>query len=286
VRELAAAGHEVTGLVRSAEKAAEVERLGPRAVLGDIKDPGSYREAAADQDAIVHTAFESSAEGVDADRKAVGTLIAAALAGKVQVLVYTSGIWVLGETGDTPAFEGATTDHPAALVAWRPAHEKMVLAAANDFLATAVVRPGMVYGGAGGLIGSYFESAEKRGASQYLGNGRNRIPMIHVEDLGRYYKAVVERRGRGVFHAVDGNAVQLADVARAASEAAGQGGATRSLPLDEARQKMGPIVDALTLDQVIESARNVELGWRPLHESFLGEAVAAYREWQAARAGG
>jgi nucleoside-diphosphate-sugar epimerase len=286
VRELSAAGHEVTGLVRNAEKAAIVERLGARAVLGDIKDPGSYREAAADQDALVHTAFEYSAEGVDADRKAVGTLIAAALAGKVQVLVYTSGIWVLGETGDTPAFEGATTDHPAALVAWRPAHEKMVLAAANDFLATAVVRPGMVYGGAGGLIGSYFESAEKRGASQYIGNGRNRIPMIHVEDLGRYYKAVVEHRGRGVFHAVDGNAVQLADVARAASEAAGQGGATRSLPLDEARQKMGPIVDALTLDQVIESGRNVELGWRPLHESFLGEAEAAYREWQAARAGG
>jgi len=286
VRELVAAGHEVTGLVRSAEKAAALAKLGGRGVIGDIKDPGSYREIASDQDALLHTAFEYSAETVEADRKAVGTLIAAAVGGvgsKVQVLVYTSGIWVLGTTGDTPTFEDATTEHPAALVAWRPAHEKMVLAAANDHLATAVVRPGMVYGGRGGSIGSYFESAEKHGASQYLGNGRNRIPLIHVEDLARFYRAVVEHRGRGIFHAVDGNAVQLADVAQAASEAAGKGGETRSLPLDEARQKMGSIVDALILDQVIESGRNVEIGWRPLHESFLASAPAAYAEWKAAR---
>jgi nucleoside-diphosphate-sugar epimerase len=282
-RELVAAGHEVTGLVRSEEKAAVLAQLGARGVVGDIKNPGSYREIATDQDALLHTAFEYSAEAVDADRKAVGTLIAAAVGGKVQVLVYTSGIWVLGTTGDTPTFENATTEHPAALVAWRPAHEKMVIAAANDHLATAVVRPGMVYGGKGGIIGSYFESAEKHGASQYLGNGRNRIPMIHVEDLARFYKVVVEHRGRGIFHAVDGNAVQLADVARAASEAAGKGGETRSLPLDEARQRMGPVVDALILDQVIESGRNVEIGWRPLHESFLADAPAAYAEWKAAR---
>ncbi len=63
-----------------------------------------------------------------------------------------------------------------------------------------------------------------------------------------------------------------------------KGGETRSLPLDEARQKMGPIADALILDQVIESGRNVEIGWRPLHESFLAAAPAAYAEWKAARA--
>ena len=280
VRELVAAGHEVTGLVRNEEKAAVLAKLGGRGVVGDIKDPGSYREIATDQDALIHTAFEYSAGTVDADRKAVGTLIAAAVGGTAQVLVYTSGIWVLGTTGDTPTFENATTEHPAAIVAWRPAHEKMVLAAANDHLATAVVRPGMVYGGHGGIIGSYFDSAEKQGASQYLGNGRNRIPLIHVEDLARFYRAVVEHRGRGVFHAVDGNAVQLADVARAASK----GGETRSLPLDEARQKMGPIVDALILDQIIESGRNVEIGWQPHHESFLASASAAYGEWKASRA--
>jgi nucleoside-diphosphate-sugar epimerase len=284
VGELVEAGHEVTGLVRSAEKAAVLEKLRARAVVGDIKEPGSYREIAADQDALVHTAFEYSAETVEADRAALGTLLAAALAGKVQSLVYTSGIWVLGTTGDTPTFEDATTEHPAAVVAWRPAHEKMVLVAESSRLATAVVRPGMVYGGSGGIIGSYFESAEKQGAARYIGNGRNRLPMIHVEDLARFYRAVLEHRRRGIFHAVDGNAVQLGDVARAASKAAGKEGATHSVPVEEARQKMGALVDALILDQVIESRRNVEIGWRPLHENFLGEAGKAYQEWQAGKA--
>jgi nucleoside-diphosphate-sugar epimerase len=285
VRELVTAGHEVTGLVRNEEKAEVLKGLGGQAAIGNLKEPGTYREIATDHDALIHTAFEYSAETVDTDRKAIGTLIAAAVgAAKVQVLVYTSGIWVLGTTGDTPTFENATTEHPAAVVAWRPAHEKMVLAAANDHLATAVVRPGMVYGGRGGIIGSYFDSAEKHGASQYLGNGRNRIPLIHVDDLARFYRAVVEHRGRGIFHAVDGNAIQLADVARAASEAAGKDGETRSLPLDEARRKMGPIVDALILDQVIESGRNVEIGWQPRHESFLASAATAYGEWKASRA--
>ncbi|HTQ79792.1 MAG TPA: NAD-dependent epimerase/dehydratase family protein [Thermoanaerobaculia bacterium] len=284
VGELAAAGHEVTGLVRDEEKARRLAALGAQGAVGNLREPGSYRDLAAGQDALIHTAFEPSAEGVQADRTAIGTLLAAALAGRVRTLVYTSGIWVLGTTGDTPTFEDATTEHPAAIVAWRPAHEKMVLVAESSQLATAVVRPGVVYGGRGGLIGSYFRSAEKHGAAEYIGNGRNRLPMIHVEDLARFYRAVVEQRGRGIFHAVDGNAVQLADVAQAASEAAGQGGAVRSIPVAEARAKMGPVVDALILDQVIASRRNLEIGWRPLHENFLGEADRAYAEWKAASA--
>ena len=98
----------------------------------------------------VHTITYRSTDAVgnvEADRTAIGTLLAAALAGQAQSLVYTSGIWVLGTTGDTPTFEDATTEHPAAVVAWRPAHEKMILAAASPHLATAVIRPGMVYGG-------------------------------------------------------------------------------------------------------------------------------------------
>lgn len=282
VRELLAAGHRVTGLVRSPEKAAEVEALGARAVVGDLKDPAGWRDEAARHEALVHTAFESSREGVAADRAAVEGLIAAARQGSgPRSLVYTSGIWVLGNTGDTPAFEDAPTDRPAPLVAWRVGHERLVLDAADDRVATAVVRPGMVYGGSGGFSAPYFTSAEKGGASQHVGDGTNRVPFIHVEDLARFYRAVVERRGRGVFHAVDGRDVPLAEVARAASLAAGAGGAIRSLPLDEARTKMGPTADALALDQVVRSRRAAELGWEPRHAGFVADAPETYREMKA-----
>lgn len=284
-KELTAAGHEVTGLVRSPDKARALEELSAKAVVGDIKDPKSYREAAAGCEALVHTAFEYSDKGVEADKTVVTTLLEVARAHEgVRQIVYTSGIWVLGQTdGEGPVFEDAPTDHPAALVAWRVGHEKKILGAGSDRLATAVIRPGMVYGHQSGLIASYFDSAEKEGAARYIGHGFNRVPFIHVDDLARFYRAVIEHHRRGVFHAVDGAAVQLVDAARAASEAAGKGGATRSVPLEEARAKMGPIADCLVLDQFIQSSRNLEITWTPEVPSFLAGAERAYEELKKAR---
>jgi nucleoside-diphosphate-sugar epimerase len=281
VEELLAGGHLVTAMVRRPESGARLERNGARLHVGDLKRPQTYRTVAAAHDAIVHTAFEGSAEGVAADRSAVETLLEAATGSSVGILIYTSGIWVLGETGEHPARESSPVDHPAPLVAWRPAHERLVLGAANETLATAVIRPGVVYGGRGGLVASYFATAQSEGAARYVGAGLNRVPLIHVEDLARLYRLIVERRARGVFHAVDGTAVPLSEVARAASEAAGQSGATRGVPLGEAREKMGPFADALVLDQLIESERMAELGWRPLRPSFLAEAKNAFREWKS-----
>ncbi|HVR97972.1 MAG TPA: NAD-dependent epimerase/dehydratase family protein [Thermoanaerobaculia bacterium] len=281
VKELLAGGHEVTGMTRSPEKAKALEALGARAVVGDIKDPSTYQEAAAGHDALVHTAVEYSSRGVEADRTAMETLLAVAREGDAErQMIFTSGIWVLGETGTEPAYEDTPTDHPPQLVAWRTAHERQVLDAATDGLATAVIRPGMVYGGTGGLTASYFKSAEEHGASQYLGDGRNRVPFVHVEDLARFYRAVIEHRGRGIYHGVDGASPTLQEVATAASRAVGKGGETRSVPLEDARQKMGPVADCLVLDQVILSRRNEELGWRPRHASFPEEMANAYKEWK------
>ena len=281
--ELAAAGHEVTGLVRGNEKAELMRRLGARAVIGDIADPATYHDHAAEHDAIVHTAFDMSG-AIDGDRRAVETLLAAAGGSRKKIVLYTSGVWVLGATGDTPAFEGTPTDHPLPLVAWRPGHERLVLDAGVHHLATAVIRPGIVYGGRGGLPAAYFDSAEKEGAAKYVGDGGNRIPLIHLEDLARYYRRILEHHARGIFHAVDGNAVPLAEVARSASEAAGKGGATRSIPIEEARRTLGPFADALALDQVVETRRGVEVGWRPEHPNFLGEVEKTYQEWKSAAA--
>jgi nucleoside-diphosphate-sugar epimerase len=283
VAELARAGHDVTGLVRSDEKVEQVRRLGARAQVGDIARPDSYRDQAAEHDALVHTAFDSGPGAVAADRTAIETLIVAARAGQARSLIYTSGIWVLGATGDAPAFEDAPTDRPAALVAWRPEHERLVLEAGDDRLATAVLRPGIVYGGRGGLLSAYFESAEKEGAAKYVGDGSNRVPMIHVEDLAVVYRLMVERRASGVFHAVDGHAPRIAQIAAAASQAAGKGGATRSIPLGESRKTLGPFADALALDQLVRSRRAAELGWRPAHPDFLGEAAQAYRDWKSSQ---
>src|SRR5579862_7191921 len=78
VGELLAGGHLVTAMVRRPESGARLERNGARLHEGDLKRPQTYRSVAAAHDAIVHTAFEGSAEGVATDRTAVETLLEAA----------------------------------------------------------------------------------------------------------------------------------------------------------------------------------------------------------------
>jgi hypothetical protein len=43
---------------------------------------------------------------------------------------------------------------------------------------------------------------------------------------------------------------------------------------------MGPVADALALDQVVVSARGPEVGWAPRHPRFVDDAANAFREWK------
>lgn len=292
VQELLGAGHAVTALNRSPERAENLRRLGVEPLAGELEQPEPYAEAAAEHDAVVHCAFDYAEGGVATDAAAIEALTTAAReAGEApadgpRIFLYTSGCWVLGDTGGEPAAEDAPTEEPAEVVAWRPAHERQVLDAADadaGALVTAVVRPGMVYGGSGSLTARLFTSAEEEGASLYVGSGENHWSMVHRRGLARLYRLVVEARASGIFHGVDGHPVRVADAARAASDAAGAGGAIRELPLAEAREGLGAVADALTLDQRLVTRRSAELGWEPEIRSFLDGAEVAYRELVASR---
>ena len=288
VRELVSAGHEVTGLTRWAEKTLEIRALGARAVVGDLLDPNSYRRVAAAHDVLIHAAGIPWPRGEAAERGAVEGLLWAAGQGErredepPRSVIYTSSCFVLGNTGDLAADESAPVATAPEAAVWRAAYERRVLAANSEAVAAAVIRPGVVYGGRRGLIGAFFASAEEEGAAAFVGDGRNRWSLIHREDLARLYRLVAEQRARGIFHGTDGSAVPVAELARAASDAAGKGGAVRSIPLDEARQAMGPGAEALTLDQVICARQAESLGWRPAHPPFIESVEAVYREWKEA----
>jgi hypothetical protein len=55
----------------------------------------------------------------------------------------------------------------------------------------------------------------------------------------------------------------------------------RAVPVEEARKTMGPMADALAMDQIVVAARGVEVGWAPRHPPFLQDAPNAFREWSA-----
>src|SRR5207244_13505566 len=102
---LVRAGHDVTALVRTNEKARRVSKRGAYPVIGNLAEPDSYRSAAEAQDGYIHTAFDSrSGRGPAIDRAVLDTILTAAkrprTAGATtparRFIVYTSGVWVLG----------------------------------------------------------------------------------------------------------------------------------------------------------------------------------------------
>jgi nucleoside-diphosphate-sugar epimerase len=280
VQHLVRSGHSVTGLVRTPEGRARLQSLGAEGALGNLETPASYGALAAQHDAAVHLGYASGEAAGPADRTAVQTLLAAAAQGKLRGVVYTSGVLVLGPAGPAAAYEDASTER-ATFNTFRAGHERLVLAANSKTLATAVIRPGWVYGGKGGLVADYFETALAQGAAVYVGDGQNRMPLVRRGDVAELYRLVLEQTASGVFHGVEDGAGRILDYAQAASRAAGAQGAVRSLPLAEAKKTMGPFAEAMCLDQWVGSKRAQTLGWMP-RASFVESAAEAFAEWRRA----
>jgi len=272
------AGHDVLGLVRSEEKGKSLKDAGIKLVVGDLSTPAGYAAAAWGRQAVVHTAIDYQKDTAELDRK---TIQAARelLSGQVgATFIYTSGCWVLGHT-DGVADETAPIK-PARAVAWRPPHEQLALSLAKDGIRAVVVRPGIVYGGKGGLLSMFFASARKSGAAQTIGEGANHWPMVHVDDLAELYVRLVERAPAGsIYNAIDASQLTQREIAEAASRAAGKDGKVQAAAPDGS-----PRHEALMLDQRIssEKARN-DLDWRPRHESFAAEAEQLFKAWKSAQ---
>jgi nucleoside-diphosphate-sugar epimerase len=278
-RALIRAGHQVTALARAPEAEKRIRALGAVPLRGNLADPRSYRGPAGDHDAIVHIAFDRSGSE-SLDRTATQALLDAAReGGKTKTFIYTSGVLVLGDTGGRPADENFPTEAPAPVVSWRPALEKLVTAPATKSLATAVLRPGFVWGGKGGNFSLWFEQSRQDGAASFVGPGGNRRAYVHREDLARLYLLIIERRAQGIFHGVDGAAVKISEAAAACSRQAGAGGKTKSQTVEEARKTLGLFADGQVLDQVVITRRSPELGWKPARPAFPESIGTAFQEW-------
>jgi nucleoside-diphosphate-sugar epimerase len=264
------AGHTVVGLARSED---QMHMLAARSLgghRGDLRDPASLAEGARHADAVIHTALAATADAPQVDRAAVQAILDE-LNQFNRPFIYTSGCWVLGNTGDRVADEG-TPLAPIPLVAWRPAVEQLVLDAALHGVQGIVLRPVMVYGRGGGLVRAFVESARQHGAARVVGDGRNRWTFVHVDDLADLYVRALGAASGTLLFGAHGPALPVRDVAEAASRAAGAGGKIEIVPLEEARKTMGPMADGLALDQQVSGERAMRLlGWRPKAPTVLEE---------------
>ncbi len=268
VRELRRRAHVVRALARSDAAAEKLRAQGAEPVRGTLADLDMLRAEAVDADAVVHCAFDYAADAVALERGALDALLPAMPAGRT--FVYTSGVWVYGSRGDAVVDEDAPLA-PLPIVAWRPAHEELVLAQ-GPRLRPVIIRPGIVYGDGGGIPGQMIDAA-RRGELSIVGDGANRWPTVRHDALGELYGAAVDVRiARGVYNAVRGASVPYSEIARAASRAAGGDGSFTRIPLEEARRMMGPFADALACDLQADSGKAArELRWEPHRPTLLEE---------------
>jgi nucleoside-diphosphate-sugar epimerase len=256
-------GYTVTGLARSPQAAASLEKANVRPVSGSLEHPESLVAPAREAAAVVHTAIAWGPNAGRHDQAAVQTLIAA-LEGTDKPLVYTSGVWVMGDTKGRLAGEMFPL-HPPPLVAWRPAVERMIADARERKVCGVTIRPAIVYGRGGGLIEKF-----RVRRLPFINSGGNYYSFVHIDDLAGLYVAALERAPAGsLYVAAHGPAIPARDIAAAL-------GISDFLPFEKAREQFGPIAEALILDQKIGSTRAFrELGWRPAGPPVFDEIRAA-----------
>ncbi len=274
------AGHQVWGLARSAEKARDLARAEVHPVPGDLQEPASFAAAAESCSVLVHAAAVYGPGAFAFDRAAVEALLAASRKGpQPKAVIYTSGTWVYGNTGDRLVDE-TTPLAPARHVTERPASERLVLEA--DGARGIVLRPGCVYGHQGSLTATWFEAARTGGAIEVIGDGSARWALVHLDDLGRAYVRAAESGLSGVFNVTDRSRASVREMAAAVARVTGQTGAIRATPVADAARTMGTLAECLALDQNVDSRKAVRLlGWRPRHGGFVDEIEECFEGWKA-----
>ena len=275
-------GHQVTAIARDPEKVAGIESRGARGLLAELGTPARYMDIALESDVVVHAALEHSPRGAQLDGDLLDRLLPALSdTGSAKTFIYTSGIWLIGPAPD-PADESVPVA-PTPHAAWRAPLERRVLEATTLSLRTAVVRPGVVYGGKRGIVSDLLKNA-LNGLVRVIGPGTNHWPCVYDRDLGELYARIAETpEASGIYHVNDEGDEQVNDIVQAIADHVSPRPDIRHVPLEEARAKMGPYADALALDQRLRCPRARAIGWAPTLRSVSGNVARLLEEYRNAR---
>jgi nucleoside-diphosphate-sugar epimerase len=285
VRQLRAAGHEVTGMTRREERAEEIRAGGADAVVCDVFDAEALREAvvAAEPEVVVHALtalpprFKPKADYLAATNRvrSEGTrnLVAAAQAAGARRLVAESVAFFYEPEGDWVKQEEARlfVDPPGRFAAGRDALvelEQQVAGAAG--LEGVVLRFGWLYGPGTyyDRDGSMAEETLKR-RNPIVGAGTGRFSVVHVDDAATAIVAALDQGAPGTYNVVDDEPAPLREWLPVYAEALGAK-PPRRVPVWLARLAAGP--DLASAAVAMRGASNAkakrELGWQPAHPSW------------------
>lgn len=218
---LVQAGHNVTGLVRSAEQADELKALGMNAVIGTLDDSQLLAQQARAADAVINAASSDH-------RGAVAALLDA-LRGSNKVFLHTSGSSIVGDasggkSSDDIYYEDNLPE-PTVDKADRVAIDNLVLAAAQDGVNSAVICNTLIYGHSLGVnrdsvqLPRLLKQARKSGVVRHVGTGQNIWSNVHIEDVVALYQLALTKNVPGTFYFVESGEASFIDMTTAMAEA-------------------------------------------------------------------
>lgn len=271
VSELISAGHEVVGLSRSDAGAETLVRAGATPCHGDVNDLEKLRNAAERADGVIHAAFNHDTSDLkrhsENDRKVIATL-GAALAGTDRPLIVASGTGLVQSVTGQPVME--TDHHATSAVFARAASEEAADALIEQCGNVMVMRLPQVHDKRRqGRIRWHIQIARERGRVAYVGEGRNRVPAVHVSDVARLFRLVLERGEAGArYHAVAEEGVPLREIAEVIG--AGLRLPVASITPEEAPDYYGWLAPLAALDLPASGAlTRQQLDWVPTGPGLL-----------------
>jgi len=271
VPELIKAGHQVIGLSRSSAGAEALIRAGAEVFRGDVNDLERLRTAAEVADGLVHAAFNHDFSNVkqhsEEDRKVI-QMLGEVLAGSDRPLVITSGTGLARSRTGRPAAE--TDDHVTSAEFPRAASEEAADALIAKGGRVMVMRLPRVHDTRRqGRIAQHIQLARQKGRVAYVGEGKNRLPAVHVSDAVRLYRLALEKGQAGArYHAVGEEGVALRDIAEVIG--AGLKTPVESITPEEAPEYFGWMAHLVTIDLAATSAlTRQQLGWNPIGPDLL-----------------
>jgi 2-alkyl-3-oxoalkanoate reductase len=286
IRKLIAAGHDVTGMTRSEERAQQVREAGARAAVVDVFDPDALRAAVEDARAevVIHelTALPARMDFRKKDLydatnrlRTEGTrnLVDAALAAGARRFVSQSIAFAYRNEGsrlkteEDPLLLDAPPPFASGVVALNEM-ERIVLE--TEGIEGVVLRYGFFYG-----PGTYYGSDGtmtadiRRRRMPIVGRGTGIFSFIHVDDAADATVAAVERGAPGVYNVTDDEPAMMREWLPVMADAAGAKPPFRA-PAWLAKLVGGKQAGtfALQLRGASNEKAKRELGWEPAHPSW------------------
>jgi len=305
VRDLVGAGHQVTGLVRSADAAARLEAVGAKAQRGTIEDPENLSRGAAVADGVIHTAFfhafsqaslstrlrvmfgggpadivkRFTAAAVETDRRAIEAF-GTALRGEDRPLVIAFPTMAMAQ--GLLAIEADTAD-PTAVGGLRAPSEKAALTLVAHGIRASIVRlPPSVHDEIRqGLVTQLIAIARKKRISAYIGDGKNRWAAVHRLDASHLFRLALENGNAGArYHAVAEQGIPFHDIAEAIGRQLGV--RIMALPHEEASGHFGWLAPFVAADNPVSSQATQErLSWQPTHPRLMADIAVALQDGQS-----